>query len=98
MRTWAHWTAKTVMLTAAFAAAGSGLPGVGLLGAAFAASAGAGGSTSGLGSVLGGHQASAPISAPVDVCGSAVAVLGLGPGGCQGGASVAGPSAGSAAA
>ena len=96
MRAWAHWTAKTVMLTAAFTAAGSGLPGVGWPGAAFAASAGAGGSTSGLGSVLGGHQASAPISAPVDVCGSAVAVLGLGPDGCQGGASVAGPSAGSA--
>ena len=25
MRTWAHWTAKTVMLTATFAAAGAGL-------------------------------------------------------------------------
>ena len=24
MRTWAHWTAKTVMLTATFAAAGAG--------------------------------------------------------------------------
>jgi ChpA-C len=96
MRAWAHRTAKTVMLTAAVTVAGSGLPGVGLPGAAFAASAGAGGSTSGLGSVLGGHQASAPINAPVDVCGSAVAVLGLGPDGCQGGASVASPSAGSA--
>ena len=79
MRTWAHWTAKTVMLTAAFAAAGAGLPG-----AAFAASAMAVGSTPGLGSVLGGHQA-APISAPADVCVSAVAVLGRGPDGCQGG-------------
>ena len=96
MRAWAHRTAKTVMLTAAFTAAGSGLPSVGWPGTAFAASAGAGGSTSGLGSVLGGHQASAPISAPVDVCGSAVVVLGLGPDGCQGGASVAGTSAGSA--
>ena len=37
MRTWAHWTAKTVMLTATFAAAGAGLPG-----AAFAAPAGGG--------------------------------------------------------
>ena len=74
MRTWAHWTARTVMLTATFAAAGAGLPG-----AALAAPAGGGGSTSGLGSVLGGNQASAPISAPADVCGSAVAVLGLGP-------------------
>jgi hypothetical protein len=64
MRTWAHWTAKTVMLAATFAAAGACLPG-----AAFAAPAGTAGSTSGLGSVLGGHQASAPISAPVDGCG-----------------------------
>ena len=72
---------------------GLGLPGLSVPGAAFAASAGAGGSISGLSSVLGGHQASAPISAPVDVCGSAVAVLGLGPGGCQGGVSAAGPSA-----
>ena len=90
MRTWAHWTAKTVMLTATFAAAGAGLPG-----AALAAPAGGGGSTTGLGSVLGGNQASAPISAPADVCGSAVAVLGLGLAGCQGGASVTGPPAGS---
>jgi hypothetical protein len=39
MRTWAHSTAKTVMLTATFAAAGAGLPS-----AAFAATGGAGGS------------------------------------------------------
>lgn len=39
MRTWAHWTAKTVMLTATFAAAGAGLPG-----AAFAETSGAAGS------------------------------------------------------
>ena len=89
MRTWAHWTAKTVMLTATFAAAGAGLPG-----AALAAPAGGGGSASGLGSVLGGNQASAPISAPGDVCGSAVAVLGLGLAGCRGGAPATGTSAG----
>lgn len=39
MRTWAHWTAKTVMLTATFAAAGAGMPG-----AAFAETSGAAGS------------------------------------------------------
>jgi hypothetical protein len=42
MRTWAHWIAKTVMLTATFAAAGAGFTD-----AAFAVSGGGGGSTSG---------------------------------------------------
>ena len=88
MRTWAHWTARTVMLTASLAAAGTGFSG-----AAFAASGGngggAGGITSGLGSVAGGNQATTPISFPVDVCGHAAAVLGLSLAGCEGGASVA---------
>jgi hypothetical protein len=88
MRTWAHWTAKTVMLTAGVVAAGAGFSGV-----AFAASpggsGGAGAVTSGLGSVLGGNQASAPVSLPVDVCGNAAAVLGLSLAGCGGGASSA---------
>ena len=43
MRTWAHWTARTVMLAATFATAGAGVSA-----AAFAASGGGGGSTSGL--------------------------------------------------
>jgi ChpA-C len=82
MRTWAHWTAKTVMLTAAFAAASAGVSGVALAGT------GAGGSTSGDGSVLGGNQALIPVSIPANVCGNAAALLGLALAGCQGGASV----------
>ncbi|MEV1238940.1 chaplin family protein [Nonomuraea sp. NPDC049750] len=50
---------------------------------------GAGGNhTSGKGSVLGGNQVVAPITAPVNVCGNAVAVLGLSGARCKGGASV----------
>jgi hypothetical protein len=81
------------MLTATFATAGAGFPV-----AAFAATGGGGGSTSGLGSVLGGNQANAPISVPASVCGDATAVLGLGLAGCQGGASVGGASAGTTSA
>lgn len=45
--------------------------------------------TSGDGSILGGNQVFIPINIPVDVCGNAVAVLGIaGSAGCQGGASV----------
>ncbi len=80
MRTWAHWTAKTVMLTVTFAAAGAGVSGVAL--------AGTGASTSGNGSVLGGNQARVPVSIPANVCGNAGALLGLALAGCQGGASV----------
>ena len=76
MRTWAHWTARTVMLTASFAAAGTGFSG-----AAFAASGGNGGGAGGIGS---GNQASAPVSAPVGVCGNAAAVLGDSAAGCEG--------------
>lgn len=79
MRTWAHWTAKTVMLTATLAAAGAGFPG-----AAFAVSGGGGGSTSGLGSVLGGNQVSVPVSGPAGVCGNSAAVLGDSLAGCEG--------------
>ncbi|GAA4235169.1 hypothetical protein GCM10022254_41830 [Actinomadura meridiana] len=44
--------------------------------------------TSGNFSILGGNQVKAPISIPVDVCGNAVAVLGLAQAQCKGGASV----------
>jgi len=93
MSSWAQWTAKTIMLTAGFAAAGTGvttaafaqtagnLPGPGLL-------------TSGAGSVAGGNQASIPITLPVNVCGNAAAVLGLATAGCQGGASAIGSGVG----
>jgi ChpA-C len=54
---------------------------------------GAGGNrTSGQGSILGGNQIVAPITAPINVCGNAVAVLGDAAAGCLGGAHVGGPS------
>ena len=43
------------------------------------------GRTSGRHSILGGNQVHAPINAPIDVCGNAVAVVGHALGGCQGG-------------
>ncbi|GAA3790282.1 hypothetical protein GCM10022226_06480 [Sphaerisporangium flaviroseum] len=52
---------------------------------------GAGGNrTSGRSSVLGGNQVVAPITAPINVCGNAVAVIGGAFAGCRGGASVKG--------
>ncbi|GAA2134281.1 chaplin family protein [Actinomadura napierensis] len=47
-----------------------------------------GNQTSGNGSILGGNQVNAPISIPIDVCGNAVAVIGIAGAGCKGGASV----------
>jgi hypothetical protein len=45
--------------------------------------------TSGNGSILGGNQIFIPINVPIDVCGNAIAILGIaGSAGCQGGASV----------
>ncbi|RBQ21201.1 hypothetical protein DP939_00230 [Spongiactinospora rosea] len=52
---------------------------------------GGGNSTSGDGSVLGGNQVVAPITAPANVCGNAVAVLGDAAAGCLGGSKVGGP-------
>lgn len=50
---------------------------------------GAGGNrTSGNGGVLGGNQVIAPISAPINICGNSVAVVGRAFSGCQGGSSV----------
>ncbi|GAB3159947.1 chaplin family protein [Microbispora hainanensis] len=46
--------------------------------------------TSGHGSILGGNQIVAPITAPINVCGNAVAVIGKSHAGCRGGASVLG--------
>ncbi|WP_181871513.1 chaplin [Sphaerisporangium album] len=55
---------------------------------------GAGGNrTDGRHSVLGGNQVVAPIEAPVNVCGNAVAVLGDAAAGCLGGAGVGGQAA-----
>jgi len=54
---------------------------------------GAGGNrTSGAGSILGGNQVVAPVTAPVNVCGTAVAVAGGAKAGCKGGAKVVGGS------
>lgn len=53
--------------------------------------AGSGPVTSGDGSILGGNQVIAPITAPINACGNALAVLGLAGAECRGGASVNGP-------
>lgn len=42
--------------------------------------------TSGQGGVLSGNQVFAPITIPIDVCGNAVAILGVAIAGCKGGA------------
>ncbi|WP_043615349.1 chaplin family protein [Nonomuraea candida] len=47
--------------------------------------------TNGAGSVLGGNQVHVPITAPINVCGNAVAVIGVGVAGCKGGASAYAP-------
>ncbi len=49
---------------------------------------GGGQHTSGAGSVLGGNQVNVPISVPINVCGNAIAILGIAEAGCQGGAGV----------
>ena len=46
--------------------------------------------TSGDGGVLSGNQVIAPISIPINICGNAVAVIGIAGAGCEGGASVGG--------
>ncbi|GAA4234370.1 hypothetical protein FHR32_002974 [Streptosporangium album] len=46
------------------------------------------GETSGRGSILGGNQVTAPITAPVNACGNALSVFGRSQAGCKGGASV----------
>ncbi|MFF4772007.1 chaplin family protein [Microtetraspora fusca] len=50
--------------------------------------------TSGAQSILGGNQIVAPITAPINACGNAVAVLGDAKAGCKGGASVTGGTGG----
>ncbi|MFI6499799.1 chaplin family protein [Nonomuraea typhae] len=42
--------------------------------------------TSGDNSILGGNQVFAPISIPINICGNAVAVIGVAVAGCKGGA------------
>ena len=78
MRPRAHWTAKTALVAAGFAAAGGALSGV--------AWAGPASGSPGAATVLGGNGLLAPVSLPVAVCGNAAALLGIGAAGCQGGA------------
>jgi hypothetical protein len=81
MNSWAKWTAKTVLVTTGFAAAGGGFAGVAL--------AGTGGTNAdSTTAILSGYQVSVPVSAPVDICGNAAALLGIAVAGCQGGAEV----------
>lgn len=44
--------------------------------------------TDGRGGVLSGNQVIVPVSIPVDVCGNAIAIIGVSEAGCRGGASV----------
>ncbi|MCP2342878.1 chaplin family protein [Actinomadura rupiterrae] len=71
---------KKLALTGALSAA--------VMGSILAAPANADIDTSGAGGVLSGNQVVAPISIPIDVCGNAVAVLGIAGAGCKGGANV----------
>ena len=75
---WATGAMKVAVLSAAFAIPGSGM----------AMAAGPIQSTSGNGSIGGGNQINAPINAPIDVCGNAVAVLGGAAAHCRGGSVV----------
>jgi hypothetical protein len=70
-----------------------GTAGAGCEGGAVVKEKGSGGgdSTSGNGSVLGGNQVKAPISAPINVCGNAAAAFGDAGAGCEGGAKVKSP-------
>jgi hypothetical protein len=47
--------------------------------------------TSGNGSLLSGNQVIVPISIPIDICGNAIAILGIAKASCEGGAIVSGP-------
>ena len=48
--------------------------------------------TSGNGSIVGGNQLHLPIAIPINVCGNAVAVVGVAVAGCKGGAEAYVPS------
>ncbi|MEO3874243.1 chaplin [Nonomuraea sp. B12E4] len=48
--------------------------------------------TSGNGGVISGNQLHLPITAPINVCGNAIAVIGVAVAGCKGGAGAFAPS------
>ncbi|MCW2912900.1 MAG: hypothetical protein JWN52_968 [Actinomycetia bacterium] len=79
MRTWTQGTARAVVLTASFVALGAGTV---FPTGAFADT------TSGKGSVLGGNQIHAPISAPIDISGNAAGVAGESAAHSKGGSAV----------
>jgi hypothetical protein len=81
MRSWAKWTATTVVFATGFAVAGGGLAGVAL--------AGTGTTSSGNVAAASGNLIDIPVSIPVNVCGNAAAILGVAAASCQGGATVA---------
>jgi hypothetical protein len=88
MHPWAKLTAKTVLVTTGFAAAGGGFAGTAIASTGFAGP----GTSAGNISVLGGNQVNVPVSIPIDICGNAAALLGIASAGCQGGAEVTGAS------
>ncbi len=73
MRKWAKGTARATLLTASFVA----------LGAAPALA-----DTDGHRSIGGGNQINAPVTAPINVCGNAIGLIGGSLAGCQGGSKV----------
>lgn len=72
--------ASAGITVAAMALAALSAPGVALAG-----------TTTGNGSILGGEQISVPITVPINICGNAIAVLGIATAHCQGGASARTP-------
>ena len=82
---WAAGVMKVAVLSAAFAIPGTAMASAAVL-------PGTNQSTSGNNSILGGTAANVPVSAPIDVCGNAVGLVGSALGLCQGGASVSGGS------
>lgn len=87
MKSWAKWTAKTVVFVTGFAAAGGGLAGVALAGTGTSSTVPA---NAGNVAAVSGNQIYIPVSVPVNICGNAAAVLGFAAAGCRGGASVSG--------
>ncbi|MGI5171314.1 chaplin family protein [Spirillospora sp. CA-253888] len=79
MRNWAKNTSRAALVAAGAVVIGTSMA---------SATAFADITTSGDGSVLGGNQLNAPVSVPVNLCGNAVAVVGLAKGACLGAATV----------
>lgn len=83
MKSWAKWTAKSVIFVTGFAAAGGGLAGVALAGTGTSSPNPA---SMGNISAVSGNRVFIPISIPVSVCGNAAAIFGFATASCDGGA------------